>query len=238
MRAIFRRELQSYFFTPTAYVYLGVFMAMSGVFFGIGNLATRSTNLLTLLANMGYLWMLLTPLLVMRLFAGDRKQHTDQMLLSSPCSISGIVCGKFFAACAVLMLGVLLTLVYPAVVAVYGTLYIGETLVGYLGFILQGCAFIALDMLISCFARNQATAAIMCFGANLLVWFTDILSEAVAVEFISDIFAFLSLYRRSLPFSVGQLSFSSVLYHLVFIFLMLFLCGRLLDARRWNEAQS
>lgn len=238
MRAIFRRELQSYFFTPTAYVFIGVFMAMSGIFFGIGNLATRSTNLLTLLANMGYLWMLLTPLLVMRLFAGDRKQHTDRMLLSSPCSLTGIVCGKFLAACAVLMLAVLLTLIYPAVIAFYGTLYIKETMVGYLGFILQGCAFIALDMLISCFARNQATAAIICFGANLLVWFTDILSEAVAVDAVSGALAFVSLYRRFLPFSLGQFSFSSVLYHLVFIALMLFLCGRVLDTRRWSEAQS
>ena len=136
------------------------------------------------------------------------------------------------------MAGVVLTFVYPAVIAVYGTLYIGETLVGYLGFILQGCAFIALDMLISCFARNQATAAIMCFGANLMVWFTDIVSEAVAIDFISDVFAFISLYRRFLPFSLGQLSFSSVLFDLVFIALMLFLCGRILDGRRWNEAQS
>lgn len=238
MRAIYRRELQSYFYTPTAYVFIGVFMAMSGVFFGIGNLATRSTNLLALLSSMGYLWMLLTPLLIMRLFAGDRRQHTDQMLLSSPCSIAGIVLGKFFAACTVLLLGVLLTFLYPALVAAYGTLYIGETAVGYLGFVLQGCAFIALDMLISCFARNQATAAIMCLGGNLLVWFTDILSEAITVDFVSEALAFLSLYRRFLPFSLGQLSFSSVLYHLVFIALSLFLCGRLLDARRWNEAQS
>ncbi len=238
MRAIYRREMQSYFYTPTAYVFIGVFMAMSGVFFGIGNLMTRSTNLLSLLSSMGYLWMLLTPLLVMRLFAGDRRQHTDQMLLSSPCSLGGIVLGKFFAACTVLLLGVLLTLAYPALVAVYGTLYVGETAVGFLGFILQGCAFIALDMLISCFARNQATAAILCFGGNLLVWFTDILSEAIAVDFVSDLLAFVSLYRRFLPFSMGQFSPAATLYHLVFVALMLFLCGRLLDARRWNEAQS
>lgn len=238
MRAIYRREMQSYFYTPTAYVYIGVFMAMSGVFFGIGNLMTRSTNLLSLLANMGYLWMLLTPLLVMRLFAGERRQHADRLLLSSPCSIGGIVLGKFFAACTVLLCGVVLTFAYPALVAVYGTLYVGETLVGYLGFILQGCAFIALDMLISCFARNQATAAILCFGGNLLVWFTDILSEAISVDFLSDALAFVSLYRRFLPFSLGQLSFASVLYHVVFTALMLFLCGRMMDARRWNEAQS
>jgi hypothetical protein len=144
MLAIYRREIQSYFYTSAAYVFLGVFLTLGSIFFGVSNLAARSGNLLALLSELSYLWMLLSPILTMRLIAGEKRQHTDQMLFASPCPIGGLVLGKYFAACSVLLLAVLATGVYALIVAVYGKLYIGETAAGYLGLILQGCAFIAL----------------------------------------------------------------------------------------------
>ena len=103
MRAIFKRELQGYFYTAAAYVYMGVFLTLGCVFFAINNLAARSSDLNNLLWMMSYLWMLLTPILTMRSFAGERKARTDQLLLTSPVSPWGVVGGKFLAACAVLL---------------------------------------------------------------------------------------------------------------------------------------
>ena len=235
MGAIYRREMQSYFYTPAAYVFVGVFLGLSSIFFGVTNLASRSGNLLELMAQMSYLWMLLSPILTMRLIAGERRQHTDQMLFASPCSLSGLVLGKFFAACTVLLIAVGATVMYALIVAVYGKLYVGETAVGYLGLILQGCAFIALDLFVSCFAKSQMTAVVAGIGANLLVWLADVVASAVAVQWISDFLNFISLYRRFAPFVRGQLSLSNVLYDLLFIGIMLFLSVRVLDARRWSE---
>jgi len=235
MSAIYRREMQSYFYTPAAYVFVGVFLVLSSIFFGVTNLASRSGNLLELMAQMSYLWMLLSPILTMRLIAGERRQHTDQMLFASPCSLSGLVLGKFFAACTVLLIAVGATVMYALIVAVYGKLYVGETAVGYLGLILQGCAFIALDLFVSCFAKSQMTAVVAGIGANLLVWLADVVASAVAVQWISDFLNFISLYRRFAPFVRGQLSLSNVLYDLLFIGIMLFLSVRVLDARRWSE---
>lgn len=235
MRAIFKRELQSYFYTPVAYVFMGVFLLLGSVFFIIGNLAARSSNMLSLLSNMSYLWMLLSPVLSMRLLAGEKKGG-DQMLYSAPVSLTAVVLGKFFAACTVLLLTVVLSFVYPALIALYGTLYIKETLVGYLGFVLQGCAFIALDMLVSSFARTQVVSAIACFGVNLALWLSGLLAQALNVTFISEALSFVSLYDRITPFLNGRLSFSSALFDLSFIAVMLFLCVRVLDARRWSEA--
>ena len=235
MSAIYRREMQSYFYTPAAYVFVGVFLVLSSIFFGVTNLASRSGNLLELMAQMSYLWMLLSPILTMRLIAGERRQHTDQMLFASPCSLSGLVLGKFFAACTVLLIAVGATVMYALIVAVYGKLYVGETAVGYLGLILQGCAFIALDLFVSCFAKSQMTAVVAGIGANLLVWLADVVASAVAVQWISDFLNFISLYQRFAPFVRGQLSLSNVLYDLLFIGIMLFLSVRVLDARRWSE---
>ena len=118
----------------------------------------------------------------------------------------------------------------------YGTLYLGETLVGYLGLILQGCAFLALDLFVSCFAKSQMTAAVLGVGANLLVWLSDVLASAVSIQAVSDALNFLSLYQRFAPFAQGQLRFSNVFFDLLFIAMTLFLSVRVLDARRWSEA--
>ena len=79
MRAIFKRELQGYFYTAAAYVYMGVFLTLGCVFFAINNLAARSSDLNNLLWMMSYLWMLLTPILTMRSFAGERKARTAHL---------------------------------------------------------------------------------------------------------------------------------------------------------------
>jgi len=236
MFAIYRREVQSYFYTSAAYVFLGVFLTLGSIFFGVTNLASRSGNLLALLAELSYLWMLLSPLLTMRLIAGEKQRNTDQMLFSSPCPLTGILLGKYLAACSVLLLAVACSGMYACVVAVYGKLYIGETLVGYLGLVLHGCAFIALDLFVSCFAKSQMTAVVLGIGVNLLVWMADVLASAVTIERLSEALNFISLYQRFSPFVRGQLSLSSVTYYLLFIVVMLFLCVRALDARRWSEA--
>ena len=104
MRAIFKRELQGYFYTAAAYVYMGVFLTLGCVFFAINNLAARSSDLNNLLWMMSYLWMLLCPVLTMRLLAEEKQKRTDQLLLTSPVSLPGIVLGKYLAAVTVLPL--------------------------------------------------------------------------------------------------------------------------------------
>lgn len=236
MGAVFKRELQSYFYTPAAYVFMGVFLALSSVLFAVGNLQALSGDLPRLIASMGYLWMLLSPVLTMRLMAAERHQKTDRLLFSSPCSITGVVAGKYLAAALVLVLTVLCTGVYALIVAVWGKLYPAETMVCYLGLLLLGMSFLALDLFVSCFAKSQMTAVLLGFGANLLLWLADVIARAVTVEAVTDVLHFLSLYQRFEPFTQGQLSFSNVLYNLIFIGLMLFLSVRVLDARRWSEA--
>ena len=235
MRAIYWREMQSFFYTASAYVFMLVFLTLGSVFFIVGNLSARSGNLLNLMAQMGYLWMLLSPVLTMRLLAGERRQHTDQLLFSSPCSLTALVTGKYLAACTVLLLTVAATFVYALIVAIYGVLYLPETLTGYLGLILQGCAFLALDLFVSSFGRSQMTAAVLGLGANLLIFISDVAAAAISAPIVSGALKFLSLYQRFSPFARGQLSFSNVLFYCLFIFAMLFLSVRVLDARRWKE---
>ena len=236
MRAIWKRELQAYFFTPVGYVFMGVFLLLSSAMFYTTIMQNRSSDLPTFIGLMSYLWMLLCPVLTMRLLAEERQKRTDQLLLTSPVSLPAVVMGKYLAAVTLMLLTVLLTGFFVLIVGVYGEVYPAELLVSYLGFVLQGCAFIALDLFLSGCAGNQVTAAVMAFGANLLLWMLDLLENAVSIEAVKDVLSFLSLYARSEPFLMGQLSFAGVGYFLSFAAAFIALTIHVLDSRRYRGA--
>ena len=232
MKAIWKRELQSYFYTPVGYVFLGVFLLISSILFFLTILRQHSGDLPTFIGQMSYLWMLLSPILTMRLLAEERQKRTDQLLVTSPVSQIGIVMGKYLAAVTMLLITAGTTLMYAAVVAIYGQVFPAELAVNYLGFILQGCAFAALDLFMSGCAANPVTAAVMAFGANFMVWMIDLVQDQISIGWISESLRFLSLYSRSEPFLMGQLSWAGVFYEISFAAVFLALTVHHLEKRR------
>ena len=232
MRAIWKREMQGYFCTAIGYVYLGVFLTVSSVLFYLAILSQRSGDLPTFIGEMSYLWMLLCPILTMRLLAEEKQKKTDQLLLTSPVSLPRIVLGKYLAAVTVLGMAALLTLFYALIVALYGRVYPAELAVNYLGFVLQGCAFVALDLFCSSLAATPVTAAVLAFGANFLLWILDLLETAVQAPWLSWALRFCSLYARNEPFLMGQFSFTGLLFDLSVIALFLALTVCRLDRHR------
>lgn len=215
---------------------MGVFLLLSSVMFYLSIMQSRSSDLLSFIGMMSYLWMLLCPVLTMRLLAEEKQKRTDQLLLTSPVSLTSMVMGKYLAAVTVMLLTVLLTLLFVLIVAIYGRVYPGELLVGYLGFVLQGCAFIALDLFISGCCGNQVTAVVAAFGANFVLWMLDLVRTAVSVPVVEKVLSFFSLYERSEPFLMGQFSFASVGYDLSFAAAFLVLTIHMLDSRRYRGA--
>ena len=236
MLSIWKRELQGYFFTPVGYVFMGVFLTLSSVIFFLTIMQSRSSDLLSFIGTMSYLWMLLCPVLTMRLLAEEKSRRTDQLLLTSPVSLPGVVLGKYLSAVTVMLFTVLLTGLFVLIVAIYGRVYPGELLTGYLGFVLQGCAFIALDLFISGCTSNQVTAVVAAFGANFVVWMLDLIQSAVSIGWVNAILSFFSLYERTEPFLMGQFSFASVGYDLSLAAAFILLTIHTLDARRYRGA--
>ena len=231
---IWKREMQGYFYTPIGYVFTGVFLAVSSVMFYLVIMEQRSGDIPSFIGEMSYLWMLLSPILTMRLLAEERQKRTDQLLLTSPVSMTGIVIGKYLAAVTVMIMTVILTFLYVLIVALYGQIYPAELAVCYLGFILQGCAFAAVDLFISGCMTNQIAAAVTAFGCNLLLWMLDLLEPAVQGEWLAKIMNFISLYSRNEPFLMGQLSFAGIVYDLSFITVFIALTVFMLDRRRYK----
>lgn len=215
---------------------MGVFLLLSSVMFYVTIMQQRSSDLPSFIGMMSYLWMLLCPVLTMRLLAEEKQKRTDQLLLTSPVSLPGVVLGKYLAAMTVMLMTVALTLPFVLVVALYGAIYPAELAVSYLGFILQGCAFIALDLFLSGCASNQVTAAVLAFGANFLLWMLDLLQSAVSSAFLLDVLSFFSLYARSEAFLMGQLSFAGAGYFLSFTAAFIVLTIHVLDSQRYRGA--
>lgn len=239
MLAVFKRELQNYFLTAIGYVFVAVFLVASGVFFFMNNVMSGTNSLTTMLGNMSYIFMLIVPVLTMRLLAEERRSRTDQLLLTSPLKITSIVGGKYLAAVAVFAISMVGTFFNVIVIVSYGKAYWGLILSSYLGYFLMGCVYIAVGVLMSALTENQISAAVLTFGVNLGMQIVESLAGGLTLpaglSFLGKIMSWFSLYTRFYTFTAGVISLANVIYFLTFIAVMLYLAIRVIDKRRWSE---
>ncbi len=182
MIAIMIREFRTYFQTPVGYVFMGLFLLVAGFFFTFGNLLNDSSYYTSFLGNILFLYLFAVPLLTMRLLSEERRQRTDQLLLTSPITVVDIVLGKFFAAMLVFFVTLLVTVLYAVVVGVFGDLAVWQTVGGYIGFILLGSSFISLGVLVSAVSENQVSAAFFTFFALLFIWFLNLVRTVAPTD--------------------------------------------------------
>jgi len=182
MFAVFKREIKAYFLTPIGYLYMGLFLLLTGIFFTFNNLFSGSSQFTGFLGSILFIYLFAIPLLTMRLFSEEKRQKTDQLLLTSPISIAGIVCGKFLAAMAVYCGTLLVTVAYAVVISVYGDLQGWETFGSYIGFIFLGSCYISVGLFVSAGTENQLTAALVSFFALMIIWIIDPVAQAVPTD--------------------------------------------------------
>ncbi|TFH03634.1 MAG: ABC transporter permease [Spirochaetales bacterium] len=185
MIAIMQRELRTYFQTPIGYIFMGLFLLVSGFFFASGNLLAGSSYYTSFLGSILFLYLFSVPLLTMRLMSEERRQRTDQLLLTSPITVLDIVGGKFLAAFIVFLGTLFVTALYAVVVGIFGDLAVWETVGGYIGFVLLGSSFISLGVLISTVSENQVSSAFFTFFVLLLIWFLDMIKSVAPVDLVS-----------------------------------------------------
>ncbi len=232
MKAIYKREMLSYFTTMTGYVFVGVFMFLSSIFFSQIMFVNRVGSVNGILPMCMVILMLLLPVITMRLFAEEKAEKTDQLLLTAPVKVSEIILGKYFAAFSVFLISTMATLPYVFVAAIWGDIAIGETFTSYLGYILFGALLTAIGLFISCLTENQVVAAVVTYGVTLLLFFSSALNTGIsAVDYIINFF---SIAEWNNSFSMGVIAPSGVIYYLSFTFLFLLLSMRHVESRRWR----
>ena len=233
MFAIFKRELKAYFTSPLGYVFLAIFYAFSGLFFYIFSLSVGSTDISSVFLMMFMVLMVFVPLLTMRLLSEDKKQKTDQLILTAPVSLLSIVMGKFLAAYAIFAIGVAVMPVYGFVMSTFATVSWLPIWGNTVGLLLLGGIFVSIGLFISSLTENQMIAAIGGFFINLMILLMNTLKSALPNGFLQDVLSSISVYSRYSEITSGIFSLSSLIFFVSVIFIFLFLTVRVLEKLRW-----
>ena len=244
---IFKRELKSYFVSPIAYIVLLVFTVLSGVFFFIylqgfaqvqfdtrAQLFQQSFSLTEFVlqpyfGTISVLLLLIIPMLTMRLLSEEKKQHTSELLFTSPIRVINIVLGKYLASLALVILMLLFSSMFVIVLYLKGNPDPGVILSGFMGLFLIGASFLAVVLFSSALSQNQIVSAVISFGLLLLFWIIGSSSDAE-----TSVVGYLSIINHLDNFIKGVVEVKDLVYYISFIFFGLFLTHVVVDSERWR----
>ena len=246
MGAIYRRELMAYFTTPIGYVFSAIFFAISGFLFVFTTFMSGTTDVTAYFSLMIIFFVILIPLLTMKLFSEEKKTGTELVLLTSPVSLVGVVCAKFFAAFTIfagtLGVSLLLNIISLDVVASEQQEYsfIEKTSSGMtfwgciLGILLAGAALIAIGEFISSLTENQMVSAIGSIGVFALIIISSVFVNFIEAEWLRNILKSIFILDRFQNFQRGVFDVTSVVYYISIVTVFLFLTVRVYEKRRWS----
>lgn len=169
MKAIYKRELKSYFQSMIGYAIIAFLMAFMGIYFTAYNLSGGYPYFAYTLTGTLFIFMIAVPILTMKSFAEERKNKTDQLLLTAPVGVTEIVVGKYLAMITVFLAPVLLSCIYPLFISLQGTAYLKVDYMAILVYFLIGCVYIAIGMFLSSLTESQIISAVSTFAVLLVL---------------------------------------------------------------------
>lgn len=235
MSAIYKRELRAFFSTPIGYVFTAVFFAVNGALFNYMALRDgTSSQVGAYYMFLMFVFIIIVPLLTMKLFSDEKKQKTEQLLLSAPVSISGMVFGKFFAAYT-LFAGTFLfsSLIGWIPLFLYGTPNAGMLVGNTVGILLIGAAFVAIGTFVSALTESQLVSAIVTMFSIALLLLISFLNSYISSAFVREVLNWISIFSRFYDFAYGVFNFGSLIYYASIVFVFLFLTVRVYEKKRW-----
>lgn len=246
-----RRDFRAYFTSPIAYIVIAAFLFIMGwMFFNnlnhyvLQNMQFQQFNaghsisiqegiVQPLFGNMNVILLFLIPFITMRLFAEEKKQHTIEMLLTAPISLSEIVLGKFLSSFLFLAVMVGLTAVYPVILMITANPDVGAIISNLAGTLLMASCILTLGIFFSALTENQIVAGALTLGGGLFFWLVSWATQS-AGPVMGDVLSYLSLISHYSNFAKGLVQTSDLIFFLSFIGLGLFMTHRILDSYRWR----
>lgn len=234
MVAILKRELSSYFNSAVAYVVMAVYFLFSGLFFSMICIENDSASLTYVFGNMFIIILFVIPIITMKTFSEEKRQRTDQALLTSPTSLFEIVMGKFLGAFILFALCSLIFVVYALVISFFTTPDWAVVLCTYFGLLLLGAVLIAIDVFISVLTESMIISAVAGMGVGLLIYMLSNLSSYITVDWIATIVKKIDFLTYYTNFTYGMLNLTDIVFFLSVTGLFLFFTARVLEKRRWS----
>ena len=234
MLAVFKKEMHSYFTSVIGYVFLVIYLALGGALFAYTTLYAMSADVTTFYTLMLIFSAIILPLLTMKSFSEERKIKTEQLLLTAPVSITGMVLGKFLAAYVMFAGCILLNSLYFLVLNYYAVLKFFILFGNVIAMLLVGMIFISIGLFVSSLTENQLAAAIGTIAIILVFLLIGLLSSLFpsAHWFRMYVLNFISILTRYQGFANGYFDIASLVYYLSVSCIFLYLTVRVYDRRR------
>lgn len=232
---LFKKELMSYFNSPIAYIFIGVFLVMGNWLFFKSFFLAGETSMRSYFELLPWIFLFLCPAITMRLWSEEKKSGTIEFLLTLPVTDWQVVWGKFLGALAFLAISLVLTFSLPITVAALGNVDWGPIIGSYLGALFLGGSYLSLGLFISSLTKNQIIAFVLglvaCFGFFIVG--TDFVLMG-APQFATPVLSFLGLGNHFNNIAKGVIDTKDLIYYFSFIFIFLWLNARTIESRGWK----
>lgn len=241
MKAIYKRELKSYFCSFTGWLFVAVNLFVMGLYFIVYNMLMGYPTIAYVLQSIVFTFIVTIPILTMRTLSEERKNKTDQLILTAPVSVGKIVLGKYFALVTVLFLPTAFMGILPLFLMQGGEFRLGVSYASLLGFFLYGCLALAVGLFLSSLTESVVIAAVLSFGALFLGYIMPGISNlltttgtSAVTTVIGNILSCFDMVSRFDTLSSGYLELEAVVYYLTATGLALFCTAQTIQKRRYN----
>ena len=241
MRAIYKRELRSYFCSFTGWLFVAVNLFVMGLYFIVYNMLMGYPTIAYVLQSIVFTFIVTIPILTMRTLSEERKNKTDQLILTAPVSVGKIVLGKYLALATVLFLPTAFMGILPLFLMQGGDFQLGVSYASLLGFFLYGCLALAVGLFLSSLTESVVIAAVLSFGALFLGYIMPGISNlltstgtSAVTTVIGKILSCFDMVSRFDTLSSGYFELEAVVYYLTAISLALFCTAQPIQKRRYN----
>ncbi|MFL5784229.1 MAG: ABC transporter permease [Bacteriovoracaceae bacterium] len=247
---LWKKESQSYFSSPLAYVLIGLFSLISGIMFfnllvtysdGIQAIPQNMTQtisfvdevVLRLFANINFLFLVFIPLITMRLFSEERRLETLEVYWLSPVSDWQVIMAKGLAALTLIIAMLIMTGIFPLIIWGIGIHDMRILLSAYLSVVLNACAYISLGLFCSSISGNQIIAALLSILGIMFLWMITWGGNLNSNFLISEIFIYIGISSHFERVLRGVIGTQDIIYYASFIVIFVLLTMKSLDRRNW-----
>jgi len=185
MFAIYKKELKSYFTSMVGCVFLSILLIIISIYFFVVNMLNMVADFSMALNAITFVVVLLIPIITMRIIAEENRQKTDQLLLTSPISVTKIVVGKYLALLTLYGIAMVVLCAYPLIMTLYGPAQLAQSYSSIFGFFLMGGSYIAIGLFISSLTESQVIAAVISFIVMIFTYLMSSLAQLLPSDHIS-----------------------------------------------------
>lgn len=236
MISIYKREFKSCMQSFIGFLFIAVILFFMGLYFTVYGLLSGYPYFAVVVSSVTIILLISVPILTMRILAEEKRNRTDQLILTAPVTVGAVVMGKFLAMLAVFAIPTGISCLYPLILSRYGAVPLAESYIAVLGFFLYGAASIAAGILISSFTESQVIAAVLSFAVLFIGYIMSGLCSILSStgNLLTKILSGFDLYTPFANLTAGTLDITAVIYYVLFTALMLFLTVQSIQKRRYS----